>query len=83
MDKEKAVSAAKAGLWIGGIAFVVRLADHIIGRPTILIGNTRMPAWTLLDSLRDASLCVGLAVVCALVSHVYQIAEERRSKSKL
>jgi hypothetical protein len=83
MDKEKAVSAAKAGLWIRGIVFVVRLAADLIGRPTILIGNAKMPAWTLFDSLRDASVGIGLAVVGAVASYVYQVVEERRAKSKL
>lgn len=68
---------------MGGIAFVALLANHSVGRPTILIGNAKMPAWTPLDFLRDISLSVGLAVVCAVISHGYQIAEDRRSKSKL
>jgi hypothetical protein len=83
MDKEKALGAAKIGLWMGGIMLGIFLAAHLIGRPVILIGNATTPPWDFLEFVRGVLVCVGFAVACAVASYWYQIAEDRRSKTKL
>ena len=76
MDQKKAVGALTAGAWLGGIMFAVFLIDHLIGKPP-------MPPWGIGELLRGAFWSIILWVVGATISYIYQVAQERRSKSKL
>ena len=65
MDREKALSALRVDLVMGGILFAAFLGDHAVGISTI-------PAWSLLEFLRGLFLSLGGAFVFAALSYLYQ-----------
>jgi hypothetical protein len=76
MDRQKAVGALTAAARMGGLMFVVLLADHWIGKPTL-------PPWGFWEFLRCLFWSIVMWIVMAVISYVFQVTQERLDKSKL